>query len=152
MSNIKLYGFVIPGVKGEGGYEFEFADIYLIQKNKWLKADSPNFARLSGNADFVKSAKNFGFYTKSEDGSRYTSIGMRYLKDYLEKRPSGKTDFSLTLIAVLGDQSVIVRFSGCALAQSMTLASTVGTIQSHQVNFKDASVEKLAGAARENKK
>lgn len=148
MSSIKLYGFIIPGVTGEGGYEFEFGDIYLIQKNKWLKAESPDFAKLSNNADLLKAAKSFGFYTKSEDGSRYTSLGMRYIKDYLEKRPSGKSDIALTLIAVVGDQSIIVRFSGCNMAQAAAMPSPAGRIQIYEVKFKDASIEKLAGAAQ----
>ena len=148
MSYIKLYGFIIPGVAGEGGYEFEFGDIYLIQKNKWLKTDSPDFAKLSNNTDLLKSARSFGFYTKSENGSRYTSLGMRYIADYLEKRPSGKSNFALTLVAVTGDQSIIVRFSGCVMAQAAAMPSPIGRIQIFEVKFKDASIEKLAGTAQ----
>ena len=141
-SHIKLYGFIVSGVKGEGGYEFEVGDIYLKQRTKSLKADSPDFPKLSSNIDFLKTAKNFVFYTKSENGSRYTALGVRFLKDFVENQSSGRRTFNLKIIAVIGGNSVIANFSGCELVQSMMMPTPIGTVQSYEIRFNDATVEK----------
>ena len=147
-NNIKLYGFINTGVQGEGGYEFEFGDIYIKQANKWLKENSADFSKLVNSMDVLKAGKGFAFYTKSEDGSRYTSLGMRFLKDFLKNRSTPQSSFTLKIVAITGSNSLIVNCSDCELMQSMMMTTPIGTLQSYEFKFKTASVEKMAATSR----
>jgi len=147
-SSVSFYGFIISEGADKEGYQFEIGDIYIKQRNKWLKADSSNVSKLYSNMDDLKAVKGFGFYTKTEqNNSRAAFRGTRFLKDAVENRLSGQKGFTLKIIAVTGDYGVVARCSDCELAQSALMPSPIGTIQSYEIKYKDALIEKLAGAS-----
>ncbi len=146
--------FISKGMERET-YAFIIGDIYLTQRDKWLKADSTDGSKLFTNMKILRTAKNFSFYTTGKYKSRYLRSHEEAIlfQDIVAKdKKTGNRTFTLNVIALLSNYGLIVKCQDCELVQSLNTPTPVGTIQCNQIKYGDMSIEQIGTLPAQGKR